>query len=610
MGMKRIAWFNEIGKDDVRTAGGKGANLGEMSRANLPVPEGFIVTSSAYFEFLERAQLRERIAGLLEGLDVEDSDALNAAAEQIKQEITAAQMPNETRAEIVKSYNRLSRARGVIPSPEDEAYVAVRSSATAEDLPEASFAGQQATYLNEKGADAVSRAVQRCWASLFEPRAIYYRVQQHFEHMKVGIAVVVQRMVEADTSGVMFTVNPITGDRSQMTIEAGFGLGEAIVSGRVTPDMYIVDKQGMRILEKRVARQDFMIARGDNSNREMEVPDELQERQKLTDAEILDLAAIGKRIEEHYAFPQDIEWASEKGRIYMLQTRAVTTLGKAQAAEKPTEKIAVDSAEIIIKGLGASPGIAVGTVRIIAGPKELGKVQKGDILVTSMTSPDYVPAMKRAAAVVTDLGGATCHAAIVSRELGIPAVIGTKTATKDLKEGDVITVDARHGIVYRGKVDLVAEERTAETQFAGQVDFAPITGTKIYVNLAEPELAETVSKKFVDGVGLLRAEFMIAGIGVHPRKLIEEHREAEFIEKLANGMRAIAAAFYPRPVVYRATDFKTNEYRNLEGGEKYEPTESNPMMGYRGCARYMKERDVFELELAAIKKVQIGRAHV
>lgn len=599
--MKRIAWFNEIGKDDVRTAGGKGANLGEMSRANLPVPEGFIVTSNAYFEFLDMANLRERIASLLEGLDVEDNEALNAAAEQIKQGIVEAQMPNETRAEIVKSYNRLCKARGVIPSAEDEAYVAVRSSATAEDLPEASFAGQQATYLNEKGADNVARAVQRCWASLFEPRAIYYRVQQHFEHMKVGIAVVVQRMVEADTSGVMFTVNPITGDRSQITIEAGFGLGEAIVSGRVTPDMYIVDKQGMRILEKRVARQDMMIARGDNSNREMEVPDELQERQKLTDAEILDLAAIGKRIEEHYAFPQDIEWASEKGRIYMLQTRAVTTLGKAQA----TEKIAVDSAEIILKGLGASPGVAVGTVRIIAGPKELSKVQKGDILVTSMTSPDYVPAMKRAAAVVTDLGGATCHAAIVSRELGIPAVIGTKTATKDLKEGDVITVDARHGIIYRGKVDLVAEKEAAsEGGVAGQVDFAPITGTKIYVNLAEPELAETVSRKFVDGVGLLRAEFMIAGIGVHPRKLIEEHREAEFIEKLASGMRAIAAAFYPRPVVYRATDFKTNEYRNLDGGEKYEPTESNPMMGYRGCARYMKERDVFELELAAIKKVR------
>ncbi|MEM4295831.1 MAG: phosphoenolpyruvate synthase, partial [Candidatus Anstonellales archaeon] len=341
-------------------------------------------------------------------------------------------------------------------------------------------------------------------------------------------------------------------------------------------------------------------------NKKVNVKEPRRKKQKLNDDEIKELAKIGIKIEEHYKFPQDIEWAYENNKFYIVQSRPITTLkkGKQTKAEtKAEEQIKIEEKKILLKGLAASPGIGVGKVKIITKKEELGKIQQGDILVTKMTNPDYVPAMKRASAIVTDEGGLTSHAAIVSRELGIPAIVGTGNATQVLKEGMEITVDAKTGVVYEGRVfEAVKKEKEEKATFVSA--YTPSTATKIYVNLAEPELAQKIAEMPVDGVGLLRAEFMIAGMGKHPMVFVKENRQNEFINKLAEGLRTFAAAFYPRPVVYRATDFKTNEYRNLEGGQEFEPHEENPMIGFRGASRYIKQEEVFRMELRAIKKVR------
>ena len=598
--MDNVVWFSQIGKGDVGKVGGKGANLGEMAGIGLPVPNGFCTTSDAYFAFLKANGIDRAIAKITENLDVQDNQKLNAVSDEIKALILSAKVPDAIRTDIIKAYNKLCGAE-VMPSESQEIYVAVRSSATAEDLPEASFAGQQATFLNIKGADDVVRAVQMCWASLFESRAIYYRQEKGYDHLKVGLSAVVQEMVQSEKAGVMFTSDPITNDPSRISIEAAYGLGEIVVSGSVTPDWYVVTKDKMEIVEKNLAKQTWMITKVNGKNEHVSIKDEMQDKQKISDKEIVELAKYGKEIEEHYEWPQDIEWAISKGEIFIVQSRPITTLKKGgeTVGEAATS---VANAEIILRGLGASPGVAAGKVKMIPTAKDIGRMEKGDILVTEMTSPDYVPAMKKAAAILTNSGGATCHAAIVSRELGVPCIVGTKNATEVLHDGDLITVDAKMGVVYKGKVDIAVAKKPEGGAVA--VSAPVVTGTRIYVNLGEPELAEKIAALNVDGVGLLRAEFMIAGIGVHPRKAIEDHREQEYIDKLAEGMRQICAAFYPRPVVYRATDFKTNEYRNLQGGEKYEPKEENPMMGYRGCSRYATEPDVFKLEVDAIKKVR------
>jgi len=601
--MENILWFSQIGKGDVAKVGGKGANLGEMAGVGLPVPNGFCTTSDAYFTFLKANGIDKAIARITENLDVQDNAKLNAVSDEIKALILSARVTDAVRSDIVRAYNKLCGVEG-IPTESDEIYVAVRSSATAEDLPEASFAGQQETYLNIKGADNVVKAVQMCWASLFGSRAIYYRQEKGFDHLKVGLAAVVQEMVQSEKAGVMFTSDPITNDPNLINIEAAYGLGEIVVSGSVTPDRYVVKKDTMEIVDKDIVQQTWMITKINGKNEHVNIKDEMQGKQKLTDDVIIELANYGKEIEEHYGWPQDIEWAVSKGQVFIVQSRPITTIKKGgeTVAEGATS---VANAEIILRGSGASPGVAVGKVKMIPTAKDIGRMEKGDILVTEMTSPDYVPAMKKAAAILTNSGGATCHAAIVSRELGVPCIVGTKNATEVLHEGDLITVDAKMGVVYKGKVDIAVAKKPEAGGAGAVVVSAPlVTGTKIYLNLGEPELAEKMSPLNVDGVGLFRAEFMIAGIGLHPRKALEEKRGQEYTDKLAEGMRQICTAFYPRPVVYRATDFKTNEYRNLEGGDKYEPKEENPMMGYRGCARYTSEPDVFKLEVDAIRKVR------
>jgi pyruvate,water dikinase len=591
---RSVVWFEDVGRDDVGMVGGKGANLGELTRAGIPVPPGFVVVADTYFHFLRQAGLEPIIKKELFNLDIHDSRALSERAARIRQRFMEAPMPAHIAQEIIEAYEKLG-----------DGPVAVRSSATAEDLPEASFAGQQSTYLNVVGGDNVVRAVQACWASLFEARAIFYRQEAGYDHHKVGLAVPVQKMVQSEKSGVMFTVEPVSSDPSKIVIEAVYGLGEGIVSGEISPDLYIVQKESLQILEKTVTPQDRMLARSPDSDGRREganswqpVPPGLVDQQKLTDDEIRQLARIGRDVEEHYGSHQDIEWAYEGGKFYLTQARPVTTV-----REQFHEEAEEETAPVILKGAPASPGVAAGEVRIVRSPDEIDIVRPGDILVAEMTTPDFVPAMKRAVAIVTDRGGRTCHAAIVSRELGIPCVVGAGNASSVLEPGRLVTVDGSLGHIYEGRAE--ARLAWAEAQKQRYAAAARLkTVTKLYVNLAEPELAERVAARHVDGVGLLRAEFMVAQIGVHPRTFINEGRAAEYTRQLAEGVAEFCRAFDPRPVVYRLTDFKTNEYANLRGGAEYEPQEENPMIGYRGASRYIREPDVFKLEVDAIKQVR------
>ena len=580
-----VLWFKDINKNDIPLVGGKGANLGEMVKAGIPVPDGFVVTAKAYFDFINSTSIKKKIMTELSGLDVDDSDKLMEASEKIKTAILQADMPKEFIEEIKEFYLELSG--------ENDKYVAVRSSATAEDLPEASFAGQQESFLEIKGWKSVVSHVQKCWASLFTARAIFYREENKFSHLKVGIAVPVQLMCQSDVSGIMFTVNPVTNNQDEVSVEAAYGLGQPIVSGEITPDQYVVSKKSKKITNRTVVSQDWQLTIEGKTN----ISAKFKKKQKLTNSQIVELAKIGMKIEEHYGRPQDIEYGIEKGRILIVQSRPVTTL------IQKTQNVVVEEgkgSKVLLEGLAASPGVFSGEVQIIKNPKEISKVKEGDILVAEMTNPDFVPAMKRAGAIVTDLGGRTSHAAIVSRELGVPAVVGTLNATKMLSNGEIITVDGASGKIYEGDITKVVSETKKSS-----VDLSKIkTATKIYVNLAEPELASEMASRNTDGIGLLRAEFIIANIGTHPKKFIKEGKKKEFILKLAEGLEKFADAFNPRPVVYRFTDFKSNEYAGLKGGAEFETDEPNPMIGYRGVSRYIKDLDVFEMELEAIKIVR------
>ena len=608
---KFVIDFKNVDKESVALVGGKGANLGEMAKAGLPVPPGFIVTAPAYFEVIDQNNLKDKIKAILSDVDVDNPKSLNSASVRVKQLILTAKIPDDLALTIIKAYLKLGR--GI-----KHTLGAVRSSATAEDLPDASFAGQQETFLNVSGEANVVQKVRACWASLFEPRAIFYREQKGFDHFSVGIAVPVQTMIQAQVSGIMFTVNPVTNDKNQVVIEAIWGLGEKIVQGAYTPDHYLIQKQTWKILQKQVNPQKRQLVLSRGQNREVKVKVNLQKQAKLTDDQIVKLAKLGHQIQRHYFLPQDIEWAISGGKIYIVQSRAVTTF---KPPDKNKKKLPPGDLKLILTGDPASPGLATGYVKKLKNAKQIDRLSQGEILVSDMTTPDFVPAMKKAAAIVTNQGGQTSHAAIVSRELGIPCVVGTATATKTLKTGTVVTVDGTSGKIFAGgkisKTKTLAPPKTAPVMAKNQsasgrkkayqklfaADLTQ-TATKIYVNLAEPDLAESVAQKNVDGVGLLRAEFMIAQGGVHPKKLIQDQKQEQFIVNLVEGLKKFTQAFYPRPVVYRATDFKTNEYAHLTGGQAFEPEEENPMLGYRGAFRYLADEAVFDLELEAIKRVR------
>lgn len=614
---KMIVWFEEVGKEDVALVGGKGANLGEMTNAKLPIPYGFCVTSHAYYAFIEHAKLQHKIHDILGITNVEHQEELHTASSQIQKMILEADVPKEILHEIITYYGELpikeeqyfkkhvsmvSKTLNVLKTMYKVPLVAVRSSATAEDLPDASFAGQQETYLNVQGETHLLKKVKECWASLFTERAIYYRQQKGFDHFKVGLSAVIQRMVQSEKSGIAFSIDPVTNDKNKIVIEAIYGLGEYIVQGKVTPDHYEVDKNSFVILKKQMNYQNLKMVRHGIGNREVHLNKAEGSKVKLSDEEIIKTAILVKEIENHYFFPQDIEWAIEGDRVFIVQSRPITTVSnKISTAEG---SIDTKGMKLLVSGAPASPGVGTGKVKVIFSPAEIDKIQKGDILVAPQTNPDYVPAMKRAAAIVTDKGGRTSHAAIVSRELGIPAVVGTENATKVLKNEMMVSVVGSIGEVYEG---VVHEEKHKEIP---QIDLRSLhhdmtsrTMTKVYINLAESQLAENFSKLDVDGVGLLRAEFMIADMGVHPKEYIRQGNQKQFITQLTRGLEKFVEPFAPRPVVYRATDFKSNEYRNLKGGHRYEPKEENPMIGYRGASRYIVDEDVFSLELQSIRNI-------
>lgn len=595
---KKIVDVNELHVEDIPIVGGKGANLGELTNAGFPVPEAFVLTTAAYDYFIQSSDIMAKIESALEGIDRTSDDSLMAASDEIRAMFEECEIPEDLKKEIVARY-RILFPKG------KKGFVAVRSSATAEDLPDASFAGQQETYLNVGSEEDLFDKIRKCWSSLFTARAIAYREKQGFAHSDVKLAVVVQRMVNSEFSGIMFTVDPNSGAK-QIVIEAGYGLGEAIVGGEVTPDTYVIDKQKMEILKKRISTQHWKYVRGENGGVvKQDMPADMVKSQKIPDDRIQEIAEIGRQIEIHYEKPMDMEWCVEDDKAYIVQARPITATGN--SATNESAGAAASSEDIIATGLGASPGLATGRVIIYDTSMSLDSVKEGDVLVTEMTMPDMVPAMSRAAAIVTDEGGMTCHAAIISRELGTPCVVGTGNATEILKDGMEITVDGTTGTVYKGALKKASSEPQAQAAASVCAEYVPITGTKVMVNMSMPAKAEEVAMLQCDGVGLMRSEFLFTNyIGEHPCAVIEEGRSQELIDKLAEGIAKVCRAFYPRPITLRTSDFKTNEYRDMKGGADYEPNEDNPMIGWRGCSRYVSDsyREAFMCELKAIKKVR------
>jgi len=586
-----VVKFEDLNKSDIGIAGGKGANLGELTQAGIPVPPGFVVTAETYEKFMEDAGINDKVMDILDKIDINDTKALQAASEEIKSIINESPIPEDMILFITEAYNQLCQRVG-----EDDTDVAIRSSATAEDLPEASFAGQQDTFLHVSGNDEVIEYIRKCWASLFEARAIFYREENNFEHSKVYIAVVVQKMANADKAGVMFTVNPSTGEEIAL-IEGSWGLGEAVVSGDVTPDNYQVDKKDNEIINVTISDKKVMYTNDENGTSiKVDVPEDKRNERVLSDEELIELTEMGKRVQAHYGEPMDTEWAFEKGDLFLLQARPITTLGDVD--EDQNDDASDDVGDVLVRGLGASPGMASGVVKIVLDIDELDKIEDGDIMVTTMTTPDMVPAMRRASGIVTDEGGVTCHASIISRELGIPCVVGTGDATTTLKENTGVTLDGKKGLVFEGISETKSEEVATVT-----VGEAPIiTVTEVKANVSMPEAAEKAAATGADGVGLLRTEHLMLTSGIHPGKFIADGNEDELIDTIADNVMIVADAFYPKPVWYRTLDAPTDEFITLEGGEN-EPREHNPMLGWRGIRRELDQPEILKCEFKAIKKL-------
>ncbi|MFD1684594.1 phosphoenolpyruvate synthase [Halobellus litoreus] len=596
-----VAWLDDVRSADVDHVGGKAASLGELTAAGLPVPSGFVVTAATYREFIEDAGIDEELFAAVD-VDHEDTEALREAHERAHELIMETPVPDDVRDGIVSAYRDLG---------DGERFVAVRSSATAEDLPDASFAGQQETFLNVQEADLVER-VKECWASLFSQRAIYYRNRQGFPHREVDIAVVVQEMVDAEKSGVLFTSHPSTGE-PQIIIEAAWGLGEAVVSGSVSPDNYVIDRETADVETVTVADKKMMMVKDEETGEtvEREVPDEKRSKRVLSDGEIAELVELGERVEDHYGTPQDVEWAIHGGEVYMLQSRPITTIDDEESAAEASvagnggangdSNGSEGDDDILFRGLGSSPGIASGEARIVTKLDHLDQVGDGDIIVTEMTMPDMVPAMKRASGIVTDEGGMTSHAAIVSRELGVPAVVGTGSATRQLEDGQPITIDGDKGTVRAGAKEKEEQHEPIE-EARPKTPVKPMTATEVKVNVSIPEAAERAAATGADGVGLLRTEHMVLSLGKTPTKYIADNGERAYVDELVDGIRTAAEEFYPRPVRVRTLDAPTDEFRQLEGGGD-EPREHNPMLGYRGIRRSLDNPGLFEHELEAFRRI-------
>ncbi|KRE92263.1 phosphoenolpyruvate synthase [Nocardioides sp. Soil774] len=603
--MDTIRWFEDLSLADVDAAGGKGANLGELTRAGFPVPRGFVVTSSAYLSAVEESGARRQLVDLMSGVAPGDPVALAGAAAHAQDLVRASAVPPEVEGALVEAYLLLG----------DEVSVAVRSSGTSEDAGDTSFAGMNATFTNVVGAAALVERVRDCWVSLYGERVVAYRANGHLTD-EPAIAVVVQVMVASEVSGVVFTTDPTNPGADRLVVEAVLGQGEAIVSGMVEPDTYVVQRSGPRIASVRLGHQDRKVVRGsDGADEVVELSAEEGGARILDDDRVLEIATLALAVEDHYGAPQDVEWAIAGGRTWLVQSRPITTLAgrRSGGAEEPAGE-----QRVLVRGLAASSGRAVGVVRVLTDPSQRDLLLPGEVLVAPMTSPDWMSAIRRASGLVTDGGGMTCHAAIVAREVGVPCVVGTRDATTRLRDGEVVTVDGALGLVLEGAdtTAVAAGSRTPSgataAGAAGVVAAPPPTATRLYVNLALPEHAAEVAAMPVDGVGLLRAELMVADAldGVHPRLLLQRGQQQRFVDAMTESLLVITRAFAPRPVVYRSIDFRTNEFRNLEGGEEFEPREENPMIGYRGCYRYVHEPDLFGLELDVLGRVRAEAPHL
>ena len=623
--------LSDVSDQDLQLVGGKAGKLGEVVRQGLPVPPGFIVTTEVYQEFVDRTPLQVQLPEFLSTLDLTRHESVDAVSKSIRNAFESTEFPPNLHDAIEREFELYRLAH-------DVRFSAVRSSATAEDLEGASFAGLQETYLNVRDVDQVLSAIRRCWGSLFTPRVLVYRAKKGFDHRSVRLAVLIQKMVDAVISGILFTRDPNTGE-NHLIVEAGWGLGEAIVGGEVTPDHYVIDGVTSRIVHKQISEQSVRLVRDEaGGNRREEVPVSERGIQKLPDDRLLRLASLAHVIESHYRRPMDIEWCADAQSLYIVQARPVTTVPAAvvgapiespargaedlTAGKPPTVAVPASEADPpLLRGFGASPGVAGGVARLLLKAAEMDRLKAGEVLVTTMTTPDMVPAMMQAAAIVTDEGGMTCHAAIVSRELGVPCVVGTRTGTKTIREGASVTVDGKTGSVYAGLARLEKPRTEVTTTGVASADAVhggvPVTATKILVNVGVPEKAAEYAKLPVQGVGLLRIEFIFtAHVREHPLVLLKQGKGPELVTRLADGVAKVCQAFYPRPVIIRTSDFKTNEYRGMPGGEEFEPREENPMIGWRGCSRYISPvyRPAFLLELEAIHRVRnekgLKNAHV
>lgn len=591
-----VLWFEQLRKEDTPLVGGKNSSLGEMiSRTNVPVPSGFALTSKAYWYFIKTTGLDDVIKQNLTGLDTHNMNMLRKSGKRIRDAIRRAKFPEELEKQVLDHYDSMKKKTG-----KRELYVAVRSSATAEDLPDASFAGQQDTYLNVTRKD-ILKAVKHCIASLFTDRAISYRVDKKFDHFKVALSVGVQEMVNSKVAGVMFTIDPDTGFKNTVVIEGSYGLGENVVQGKVTPDEFHVFKPTKGLIMKKMGKKEVMLTRTRKGNKNIKVENVMRKRFCLSEKDVMQLADYAMKIEKHYKRPMDIEWAKgDNHKLYILQARPETIHGTKET-DTMKKYVLLEKGKEIIKGQSIGRKIGQGKVNVIKDVNKIDKFKAGEVLVTGMTDPSWEPIMKIASAIITDKGGLTCHAAIVSRELGIPCIIGSGNATKKLKSGQHVTVDCT-------KKEGVVREGILKYKLQGiKLDKMVSTKTKILVNAGIPEEALEASQLPVEGIGLAREEFITSSyIGEHPLHMLEEKREDEYIKKLSEGIAGIAVPFYPRPVILRLADFKSNEYATLKGGSKYEPLERNPMMGWRGASRYIdpKYEPAFRLECRAIKRVR------
>ncbi|QBS45350.1 phosphoenolpyruvate synthase [Nocardia sp. CS682] len=586
-----LADFGELRLADADRAGGKGANLGELVAAKLPVPPGFVILRSCYEEVITNGPYGAELDQLhTQAIDAsDDGPRVAELCRRMRELVHKSTLDGTLRDAILAAYHALG----------DQVPVAVRSSAIGEDSATSSFAGMNVSRTNVHGDDKLLTTVIDCWASLFTPRVVTYRARRGMRQRPL-MAVVVQRMVTARQSGVAFTADPATGRRDRVVIDAARGQGEVVVSGATEPDTYLFDAAGPTLLESRRGRQSFEIVAGADGDRKVDLTG--TDTPVLAEAQALAVARLALAVQRHHGgTPQDVEWTFDDETLWLVQARPITML-----PDNPVEQhSAAPASRILVRGLAAAPGRASGAVRVLTSPDQGQSLRDGEVLVAPMTNPDWLPTLTRAVAVVTDSGGMTCHAAIVARELGIPCIVGARIATTALTDGLLVTVDGAAGEVRSGRTESSTTAIAAESPAAVGVA-AEVTATRIYVNLALPEAAERVAQTQVDGVGLLRAETLLTQAldGRHPRDLIARGEQHLFVDRMAESLHRITAAFQPRPVVYRATDLRSNEFRALTGGDRYEPVEHNPMIGYRGCYRYVREPETFALELAALARVR------